>query len=83
MGGILMLAGLGLMLLGFILILVSAFKESILWGLGCLFIHIVALVFVLTHWEESKSGFLLYVGGIGAIVLGAMMGGNFKASPFL
>ena len=83
MSGILVLAGLGFMALGFILILVAAFKESILWGLGCLFIHLVILVFVFTHWEEAKSGFLLFLGGLGAIVAGAMMGGGLKASPFL
>jgi hypothetical protein len=42
---------------GFIL-LMKAFQESILWGLGYLFIPFVSLIFVIVHWQEAKSPFL-------------------------
>lgn len=74
MGAILLLGGGLLMLVGGILIAVAAFRESVLWGLACLFIPFAALIFVITHFEEAKGGLMFYVAGIGAAVLGAVMG---------
>ncbi|MDD7983411.1 hypothetical protein PQO01_00395 [Lentisphaera marina] len=42
---------------GFIL-LMKAFQESILWGLGYLFVPFVSLIFIIVHWQEAKSPFL-------------------------
>ena len=42
---------------GFIL-LMKAFQESILWGLGYLFEPFVSLIFIIVHWQEAKSPFL-------------------------
>ncbi|MCH2209196.1 MAG: hypothetical protein MK132_25485 [Lentisphaerales bacterium] len=39
-------------------LLIMAFRESILWGLGYLFIPLVSLLFVIVHWGEAKSPFL-------------------------
>ncbi len=53
------------LLIGFIIsliygikLLILAFQESILWGLGSLFLGIVGLIFVLMHWETAKGPFL-------------------------
>jgi hypothetical protein len=62
MGGLAVL-GIACMVIGWLTILVKAFGESILWGLGCLFVPFVSLLFVITHWHESKTGFLLHVVG--------------------
>jgi hypothetical protein len=48
---------------GAILLMVSAFQESALWGLAVLFIPGAALYFAVTHWERAKVGFLMQVGG--------------------
>ena len=52
-----------------IVLLVIAFKESVPWGLGCLFLPLVSLVFVALHWDQSKYAFLWNVGaGLLAVV---------------
>lgn len=41
-----------------VLLIIAAFKESILWGLGYLFVPFVSLIFVIVHWDEAKAPFL-------------------------
>jgi len=48
--------------IGFI---VATFRESIWWGLGCLCVPFVELIFLITHWQEAKGPFgLRLVGGV-------------------
>jgi hypothetical protein len=42
-------------------IIVIAFGESLAWGLLCLFIPLVYLIFVATHWDKAKKPFLISV----------------------
>lgn len=63
----------GIMLVGGIMILIAAFRESVLWGLGCLFIPIVGLIFVLAHWREAKAGFLIQLFGLAVLLLATMV----------
>ncbi len=60
-------------LIGLLMVLVEAFKESVVWGLLCLFIPLVALVFVATHWRKTRRGFFLWLGGAVAIALARLM----------
>ena len=55
----LMLLGLAIFIVGGIWFLVAAFRESVLWGLACLFIPIVSLFFLIVHWPEAKRPFFL------------------------
>lgn len=41
-----------------IILLIKAFQESILWGLGYIFVPFVSLVFIIMHWDKAKSPFL-------------------------
>ena len=66
---VILVAGVVMMLIGAIQILISAFRESILWGLGCLFLPFCALIYLIVHWEDAKSGFFLKLKGIFVIVL--------------
>ena len=43
-----------------------AFRESILWGLGCIFVPFVALFFLFKHWKDAARPLLLCV--LGAIL---------------
>jgi hypothetical protein len=52
---------------GFIMVVVAAFRESPMWGLGVLFVPLVILIYAIMFWEDAKKGFLLYIGGVGAI----------------
>ena len=56
-------------------LLIMAFKESILWGLGSLFIPFVILVFVIMNWQATKTPFLRYIGCLVLTVIGAVLGG--------
>ena len=52
-----------------VVLVVIAFKESVLWGLGCLFLPLVSLVFVALHWDQAKYAFIWNVGtGLLAVV---------------
>ena len=41
-----------------VFLLIKAFQESMLWGLGSIFIPFVSLVFVVIHWQDAKGPFL-------------------------
>ena len=60
---------------GAIWILVLAFKKSILWGLGSLFLAPVMLVFAIMNWSDCKKPFLIWLGGFVLIIAGVVMGG--------
>ncbi|MDB4958066.1 MAG: hypothetical protein JWO36_5635 [Myxococcales bacterium] len=65
LGALAMWAGFLLMLVGGILFIVAAFRESILWGLAVLFLPgVVALVFLILKWSRAKDSFFLQLYGL-------------------
>jgi hypothetical protein len=64
---ILSIIGAVLCVIGALWLVVLAFQESILWGLGSLIVPFVSLIFALTHWEEAKTPFLTAI--VGAILI--------------
>jgi uncharacterized membrane protein len=68
------LAGGVIMLFGGVRVLISAFRNSILWGLGCLFVPFCKLIYLIVHWEDAKSGFFLYLKGVSVVILGVLLG---------
>ena len=74
-GTILMAVGWLIAAIGSIWIIVIAFKESVLWGLGSIFIPFVILIFVFTHWNDTKKPFLISIGGMVLFGLGVLIGG--------
>lgn len=72
------LLGVGL-IAGFICgiwMLILQFQTSIFWGLGCLFIPFVALIWLVMYWEEGKYPFLYSLGAIALIFAGAFLSGD-------
>ena len=55
--------GLVLMLVGALWMVVIAFQESVLWGLGCLFIPFVTLFYAATRWAKVKVPALIWAAG--------------------
>lgn len=51
--------------------LIAAFKTSLLWGLGCLFIAPVSLVFLILHWDVAKNPFFLQLAGLAILIVGS------------
>ena len=70
LGVIAVWVGLIVMLVGGLVFLISAFRESILWGLGVLFLPFVSLIFLIVHWHRAKDGFFLQLYGLIAVLLG-------------
>lgn len=58
-----MIAGLLLAAFGGIWLLVVAFRESVLWGLGVVFIPFVSVIFAIIHWDDAKWPFLINLAG--------------------
>jgi hypothetical protein len=71
---VLMITGAVLLLIGSIMFVVNAFKVSVAWGLGVLFLAPVGLVFLVKNWRESKKSFVLSLVGAGLVVAGALLG---------
>jgi len=74
MGALLLVLGGLISAVGGVMFLVAAFRESVLWGLGCLLFSPVSLIFLFVHWQEAKSPFLVQLAGIPFIVLGIALG---------
>ena len=69
-GGLLMVVGGIIMFVGGIMFLITAFKESVLWGLGTMFVPFVGLIFLITHWQDAKKPFLIQLMGLPFYILG-------------
>ncbi|MEM6990146.1 MAG: hypothetical protein AAF721_06605 [Myxococcota bacterium] len=59
-------------------VIVQAFREHALWGLGVLFIPVVWIVFVVLNWERSGRPFLLGLAATGALIVEALIAGGFQ-----
>ena len=75
--GIALIIGSIVLLIGFIMIVIQAFKQSAMWGIAVLLIPFVGFVFVARYWTEGRNGFLISV--VGLLVAGvAIYGGGEK-----
>jgi len=72
---IVMYIGLVVAIVGGIGLLIAAFKTSVWWGLGSLLLGPVALIYVIMHWSEAKNPFLLQLGGLVVMFVGAYSSG--------
>ena len=63
--------GIVIFIIGGIGTLIASFKTSILWGLGCLFIAPVSLIFLILHWDVAKNPFYLQLIGIALAFIGS------------
>ena len=61
-----------ILLIGSIGFLIVAFKNSILWGLGCLLISPISIIFLILYWNDAKNPFFLQLIGIFVVFLGSL-----------
>jgi len=73
---LIILSGFILFLLGGVLFLVAAFRVSIWWLLGCLFVPFVQLFFLFFHWSTAWKPFLIQVVGIIVMLVGSFQAGG-------
>ncbi len=71
--GVLMAIGGIIMLVGGIMFLIVAFKESVLWGLGSMFVPFVSLVFLIKFWGQAKKPFFIQLAGLPFYLIGWVM----------
>ena len=74
------LIGLPFIVLGFVVNLVAtfqymrrAFNVSVWWGLGCLFVGPINLLFLVLHWSLVKKPFVVSLLGVGLILVGVVV----------
>jgi hypothetical protein len=60
-------------IIGGIWFLIVAFRQSVWWGLGCLFVPFVSLVFLIMHWRDAAKPFFVSLLGTAIIVAVAVM----------
>lgn len=54
-----------ILLAGYFMLVVAAFRIGALWGLGCLFLPFVSLFFLMMHWDVAKKPFgVQLLGGV-------------------
>ncbi|MBI2923750.1 MAG: hypothetical protein HYY18_22050 [Planctomycetes bacterium] len=80
LGVLFIVAGLIVAAWGNIWFLVIAFKESALWGLGCLIVPFVSLIYLVMRWQECWRAFALNAVGIAVFFGGMVMLGASEAA---
>jgi hypothetical protein len=70
---LLIIMGALIAVIGYVWLLIACFSESVLWGVGALFIGPLALVFGILNWAELKIPTILYVGGIVLHIIGRVI----------
>lgn len=63
--------GICIFVIGGIGTLIAAFRTSVLWGLGCLLIAPVSLIFLIMNWDVARKPFFLQLVGVGILLLGS------------
>ena len=62
--------GLGVFIIGGILFLIEAFKTSLLWGFGCVFLTPVTIFYLVLHWGNAKKPFAIQLVGLLVLIAG-------------
>jgi len=61
--------GVVLMLAGTIVLLIQAFTEHLVWGIACVLIGPLLLVFSVLYWPDTRTPLLMLVGGTALLAL--------------
>lgn len=81
LGPVVFFLGAVVVLVGGIWFLIEAFREHVLWGLGCIFFGIVGLIFLILHFDRAAKPFFLQLGGAVIMVIGIIMMPKEQAGP--
>ena len=70
---LLAMIGFGLSLVAYVWIVVLAFNESLVWGVGCLLCGPAQLIYVIMNWEDCKNPVMCWGGGIVCALAGNVL----------
>jgi hypothetical protein len=80
-GYILLAVGIIISLVGELMFLAVAYKRSLLWFFGCLFVPIVCWIFFFLNMKTTAKPFILQVVGLLLAGLGSYMAGIIWPNP--
>lgn len=69
----LMLIGLATFITGGIWFLVVCFKQSVWWGVGCLFLPFFEIIFLIIHWKVAKKPFCFQLIGMVSLMIASSL----------
>lgn len=72
-GGAFIVIAVGIALVSATMIVIQAFKTSLLWGFCTLLIPIVELAFIVTYWEKTKKYVYWYLIAILSFMIGGIL----------
>jgi hypothetical protein len=75
LGMILLVIGSLISAVGGIWFIMEAFQESILWGLGCIFVPFIPLIFLIMHWSKCAKPTLVMLVGSALAIIGVVLVG--------
>ena len=70
----LFLAGAVAVVIGNFWFIINTFRVHVFWGLGCLFLPFISLIFLFVHWKSAARPFVLSFVGIISVILGVFLG---------
>ncbi|MBA4500854.1 hypothetical protein [Marinobacterium marinum] len=68
--------GILILIIGGIGFLIAAFRTSVIWGLACLLISPVSIIYLVLHWPEAKNPFFLQLAGLAVVLFSGFMGAD-------
>jgi len=66
-------AGAVLLLVGWLMLVVAAFRQGAWWGIGVLLLEPVKWAFVGRHWKHAKRGLIAYLSGHLVLIAGVIL----------
>jgi hypothetical protein len=76
-------AGLVVFLIGSIGYLIATFRVGILWGLCCMLLPFVSLIFLFVHWKVAAKPFLVSMLGVAIVFLATLLVPVGGAVPYI
>lgn len=70
---VLILMGSPILIIGEIWFLIACFKKSIWWGLGCIFLPFIEIIFLFVHWNVAAKPFGIQIIGIALMLAGTYL----------
>jgi hypothetical protein len=71
---ILLWTGYALCFLAGLWIVIVAWQDSVLWGVGCFLFPFLQLIYIALNWKQTKSAFFVLIAGFAALLASGMAG---------
>jgi len=78
MADIFLIPGLIIFIIGGIGFLIATFKTSPLWGVGCIFIYPIQIIYLFAHWDSARKPFFIQLLGGFVMLFSAYLQGRIR-----